>query len=88
MENNRITMLKGPARVRLRPSVFFGSDGIEGVLQSIKAIFDIVSTEAVMGYCEKINVRIHKDNSVKMCIRDRPNDINVSDTATFVWEIQ
>lgn len=71
MENNRITMLKGPDRVRLRPSVFFGSDGIEGVLQSIKAIFDIVSTEAVMGYCEKINVRIHKDNSVSIHSWDR-----------------
>ena len=39
-DNESITSLKGADRVRLRPSVIFGSDGLEGCEH---AIFEILS---------------------------------------------
>ena len=39
-DNESISMLKGADRVRLRPAVIFGSDGIEGCEHSI---FEILS---------------------------------------------
>ena len=39
-DNNSITSLKGADRVRLKPGVIFGSDGIEGCQH---AIFEILS---------------------------------------------
>ena len=38
--NSSITSLKGADRVRLRPAVIFGSDGIEGCQHSV---FEILS---------------------------------------------
>ena len=38
--NESITMLKGPDKVRKRPGVIFGSDGLDGCAHSI---FEIIS---------------------------------------------
>lgn len=51
--NESITSLKGADRVRLRPGVIFGSDGIDGCQHSV---FEIVSNsidEAREGYGKK-----------------------------------
>ena len=40
--NDSISMLKGADRVRLRPAVIFGSDGIEGCEHSV---FEILSKD-------------------------------------------
>ena len=55
--NESIKSLKGADRVRKRPAVIFGSDGVEGCAHSI---FEIVSNsidEARDGHGNKINVR-------------------------------
>ena len=52
--NESISSLKGADRVRKRPAVIFGSDGIEGCEH---AAFEIISNsidEARAGYGEKI----------------------------------
>ena len=54
--NESITSLKGADRVRKRPAVIFGSDGVEGCAHSI---FEIVSNsidEARDGHGDTINV--------------------------------
>ncbi len=54
--NESITSLKGADRVRKRPAVIFGSDGVEGCAHSI---FEIVSNsidEAREGHGDTINV--------------------------------
>ena len=61
--NESITSLKGADRVRKRPAVIFGSDGVEGCAHSI---FEIVSNsidEARDGHGDTINVT--------RCKRDR-----------------
>ena len=64
--NESIKSLKGADRVRKRPAVIFGSDGVEGCAHSI---FEIVSNsidEARDGYGNKINITLFADHSVEV----------------------
>ena len=64
--NDSIVSLKGPDKVRLRPAVIFGSDGLEGCEH---AFFEILSNsidEAREGYGTRINVEVRKDHSIKI----------------------
>ena len=64
--NESIKSLKGADRVRKRPAVIFGSDGVEGCAHSI---FEIVSNsidEARDGYGNRINVTLFADHSVEV----------------------
>ena len=59
--NESIKSLKGADRVRKRPAVIFGSDGVEGCAHSI---FEIVSNsidEARDGHGNKINVTLYPE---------------------------
>ena len=63
-DNESIISLKGADRVRKRPGVIFGSDGLEGCEQSI---FEIVSNsidEAREGHGGVVEVTRHGDGSV------------------------
>ena len=64
--NESIKSLKGADRVRKRPAVIFGSDGVEGCAHSI---FEIVSNsidEAREGHGNRIVRHPFKDNSVEV----------------------
>lgn len=64
--NDSISMLKGPDKVRLRPAVIFGSDGLEGCEH---AFFEILSNsidEAREGYGNHINIEVRRDHSIKI----------------------
>ena len=64
--DDSITSLKGPDRVRKRPGVIFGSDGIEGCQH---AVFEILSNsidEAREGHGDKIIVTRYLDHSVEI----------------------
>ncbi len=64
--NDSIVSLKGPDKVRLRPAVIFGSDGLEGCEH---AFFEILSNsidEAREGYGTRINVEVRRDHSIKI----------------------
>ena len=82
--NESITSLKGADRVRKRPAVIFGSDGVEGCAHSI---FEIVSNsidEARDGHGDTINVTRCKDGSVIVedFGRGMPVDWNKGEEAT------
>lgn len=86
--NESITSLKGADRVRLRPGVIFGSDGIDGCQHSV---FEIVSNsidEAREGYGKKIEITLFKDKSIE--VRDygrgMPVDFNNKENR-FNWEL-
>ena len=86
--NNSISALKGADRVRKRPSVIFGSDGIEGCQH---AIFEILSNsidEAREGYGNKIIVTKYLDNSVSIedFGRGIPVDFNERENR-YNWEL-
>ena len=60
-DDQSITMLKGADRVRLRPAVIFGSDGIEGCEHSFFEILSNSIDEYKEGYGNKINVTVYND---------------------------
>ena len=64
--NDSISSLKGADRVRKRPGVIFGSDGIEGCEH---AVFEILSNsidEAREGYGSRITVTRYADGSIEV----------------------
>lgn len=86
--NDSITSLKGADRVRLRPGVIFGSDGLDGCEH---AVFEILSNsidEAREGYGNKIEIIRYKDHSilVKDFGRGIPVDYNAKEER-FNWEL-
>lgn len=64
--NDDIQMLEGPDRVRKRPSVIFGSNGISGCEHSVFEILSNSIDEAREGYGDKIVVTRYSDGSVEV----------------------
>ena len=64
--NESITQLSGAERVRLRPSVIFGSDGIEGCQHSIFEILSNSIDEAREGYGKQIQITRFSDGSYEV----------------------
>ena len=52
--NTSISQLKGADRVRLRPAVMFGSDGLEGCCHSFFEILSNAIDEAREGFGDRI----------------------------------
>jgi len=87
-DDNSIKSLKGADRVRLRPSVIFGSDGLEGCEH---AFFEILSNsidEFKEGHGEKIIVTYYNDKSIEVQDFGRgvPVDWNEKEKA-YNWEL-
>lgn len=60
--NQSISLLEGADRVRLRPAVIFGSDGLEGCEHSFFEILSNSIDEAREGYGKVINVTVDADH--------------------------
>jgi len=87
-DNTSIKALKGAERVRLRPAVIFGSDGIEGCEH---AAFEIISNsidEAREGFGDKIIVTKYEDNSISVedFARGIPVEFNEKENA-YNWHL-
>ena len=86
--NESIKSLKGADRVRKRPAVIFGSDGLEGCEHSVFEIMSNSIDEAREGYDNKICVTRFLDGSVEVQDFGRgiPVDYNKNEDK-YNWEL-
>ncbi|MEG0751692.1 MAG: toprim domain-containing protein [Oscillospiraceae bacterium] len=86
--NESIKTLKGADRVRKRPSVIFGSDGLEGCEQSVFEIISNSLDEAREGYGDRIAVTQFYDNSIEVedSARGIPVDFNNKENE-YNWKL-
>ena len=86
--NESITSLKGADRVRLRPAVIFGSDGLEGCEHSFFEILSNSIDEAREGYGNLIEITRFMNDSIEVRDHGRgiPLDYNENEKR-FNWEL-
>ena len=87
-DNNSITMLRGADRVRKRPAVIFGSDGLEGCEHSVFEILSNAVDEAKEGYGDLINTTVFRDGTIRIedFGRGVPLDYNEKE-GKYNWEL-
>ena len=86
--NESISQLKGADRVRKRPGVIFGSDGLDGCEHSVFEIISNSIDEAREGHGKKIIVTYFADGSIEVQDfgRGAPVDFNNKEQC-YNWEL-
>ena len=86
--NDSISALKGADRVRKRPGVIFGSDGLEGCEHAVFEILSNAIDEAREGHGDTITITRYEDKSIEVedFGRGCPVDWNEKEQK-FNWEL-
>ena len=86
--NDSISQLKGADRVRKRPGVIFGSDGLEGCEHAVFEILSNAIDEAREGFGDTITLTAYADGSIEVQDYGRgcPLDWNPNEKR-FNWEL-
>ena len=87
-DDRSIVLLKGAERVRLRPAVIFGSDGLEGCEHSYFEILSNSVDEAREGYGNEIITTVYLDGSIQVEDHGRGVPLGYNEAeGRYNWEL-
>ena len=83
--NDSISALKGADRVRKRPGVIFGSDGLEGCEHAVFEILSNAIDEAREGHGDTITITRYEDKSIEVEDFGRGCPVDWNESSTGSW---